>query len=374
MAARPPPRSRRWRCIIPEPAGSGETPQSIAKPASFLSRRTVAGGDEGWPAISTPRVMNDANVDWAVFVDGSTSSVLGNVPQVSALTNVHLWDIGVVSGPFGTGFVNDVQDPSYPYRYTFIEPNYGDVYHGSYVQGSSQHPLDGVHDGELPIKTVYEAIRKSPHWDRSLLVITYDEHGGFYDHAGPPGTAKPPNDRSKLDPAINENGFIFDQYGVRVPAIVVSPLVPKGKVDHTLYDHASVPATLESLFDLKPLTDRDTHANDVQRVLSLSQPRADSDCPATLPDPASEVVGAAARPVQPLRSEVDAQPLPDRGNVHGVPGEPAKADLELRGPSGTRGDPGRFRSIETRGDARLYHEEVMTKVAAERQRHEAGRP
>ena len=78
-------------------------------------------------------------------------------------------------------FPADINDPSYPEGYTFIEPNYGDVYHESFKGGSSQHPMDGVYGGENLIRKTYEAIRSSPFWKSSLLVITYDEHGGFYD-------------------------------------------------------------------------------------------------------------------------------------------------------------------------------------------------
>ena len=90
-------------------------------------------------------------------------------------------------------FLVDVKDPNYPEGYTFIEPNYGDVISGSFKPGSSQHPMDGVYGGELLIKKTYEAIRNSPHWNNCVLIILYDEHGGFYDSVAP-GAAPPPND------------------------------------------------------------------------------------------------------------------------------------------------------------------------------------
>ena len=83
-------------------------------------------------------------------------------------------------------FASDLTGP-YPYTYTFIEPNYGDVLGGTYEGGSSQHPMDGVARGEELIKATYEAIRNSPLWERSLLIVTYDEHGGFYDSVQPGG-------------------------------------------------------------------------------------------------------------------------------------------------------------------------------------------
>ena len=80
-------------------------------------------------------------------------------------------------------------------------------------------------------------------------------------------------------------GFDFSRYGVRVPAVIVSPLIPKGTIDHRLYDHSSVPATLERQFNLKPMTKRDANANSVLPLLSLSTPRTDTLT--KLPNPAN---------------------------------------------------------------------------------------
>ena len=144
----------------------------------------------------------------------------GNFPKVGALKGIHQPQIR----PFND-FVRDVVDPNYPWLYTFIEPNYGDILNGTYEGGTSQHPLDGVAHGESLIKTVYEAIRKSLHWNTSLLIVTWDEHGGFYDHVAPPAAVAPgdagPGSR------YNKHGFTFERLGVRVPAVVVSPWIPK---------------------------------------------------------------------------------------------------------------------------------------------------
>lgn len=133
--------------------------------------------------------------------------------------------------------------------------------------------MDSLAAGDQLVARVYAAIRNSPLWDKSLFVILYDEHGGFYDSVKP-GKAIPPGDGAEA--TLNTNGFGFDVYGVRVPAIVVSPWVVRGKVDHTTYDHSSVLATLERLFQLPPLTDRDRHAND---LLPLITQTCREDCP-----------------------------------------------------------------------------------------------
>ena len=294
-------------------------------------------------------------MNWRVYAD-ENGSTFGGIPQVAALKGI---TYGVNTHPF-TFFQSDLQGP-YPYTYTFIEPNYGDVIGGSYTGGSSQHPMDGVAGGEALIKATYEAIRNSPYWNSSMLIITYDEHGGFYD-SGHPGPAPMPDDGSPQDSTINAGGFMFDHYGVRVPAVIVSPLIPKGTVDHTTYDHTSVLATLERLYGIAPLTNRDSHAEDLVHLLSAPSPR--TDCPATLNNPAPESAMAARPSTGP--ADIGHQPLPDAGNVHGLLSILLKTDLEL-----ARGDEAeisaintKFSSIATDGDAEAYAAEVLTKAKA----------
>ncbi|OAJ56801.1 phosphoesterase [Paraburkholderia ginsengiterrae] len=192
---------------------------------------------------------------------------LGRIPQVASIKGISVCDVDDLSH-----FEADLA-AGYTARYTFIEPSYGDVVNDTYKNGSSQHPMDGLAAGDQLAARVYSAIRNSPLWDKSLFVILYDEHGGFYDSVKP-GPAIPPGDGAPA--TLNVNGFGFDVYGVRVPAIVVSPWVEAGKVDHTTYDHSSVLATLERLFGLQPLTNRDRSAND---VLSLITQTCRQDCP-----------------------------------------------------------------------------------------------
>ncbi|MGC1305572.1 MAG: alkaline phosphatase family protein [Caulobacteraceae bacterium] len=294
-----------------------------------------------------------AGLQWRIYVDENGSS-LGGVPQVSSLKGI---TYKVNTNAFST-FAADVMGP-YPYAYTFIEPNYGDVLGGSYTGGSSQHPMDSMAGGEALIKATYEAIRNSPLWQRSLLIITYDEHGGFYDSVKP-GGATPPDDGSPEDASINSGGFLFDLYGVRVPAVVVSPLIPQGAVDHTLYDHASVPATLRALYGFTPMTSRDRDANNVLHLLSLSAPR--TDCPTALNDPAP-LAAPAAIPAASAADTADRL-LPETGNAQGLLQILAKTDMDL-----ARGDPeeaaeiqDRVAAIKTQGEAEAYAREVITRA------------
>jgi phospholipase C len=299
--------------------------------------------------------LSKAQLQWRVYVDAS-GPIPGGVPQVAALKGVTY----LVNTNSFASLASDVQGP-YPYAYTFIEPNYGDVVGGSYVGGSSEHPMDGVARGEALIKATYEAIRNSPLWTSSMLIITYDEHGGFYDSVKP-GAAPTPNDGSPQDLSINTGGFIFDHYGVRVPAIIVSPLIPKGTVDHTLYDHASVLATVERLYGIAPLTNRDSLAEDLQHLLSEPSPR--TDCPTTLNTPVPTITAAVPAPGGP--ADGGNRPLPHAGNVHGLLGVLLKTDLELaRGDEAeTQAIRAKFSSIATQADAEAYAAQVITKAKA----------
>ncbi len=151
--------------------------------------------------------------------------------------------------------------------FTFLEPSWTST-------GNSQHPNYDVALGEQLIHDVYEALRAGPGWPQTLLVITYDEHGGCYDHVPPPWGATPPDDN------VGEYGFTFDRFGVRVPALLISPLIAPGTVfrvpaGSTPIDHTSILKTVEQRWDLPPLTARDAAAPGFGDVLTLTTPRTD---------------------------------------------------------------------------------------------------
>ena len=310
-----------------------------------------------YPHGSIYDALAKRGIKWRVYAD-EDGPWLGGIPQVAALKGI-VWGLDTCAF---SQFAEDLQGP-YPYSYTFIEPNYGDIYSGSYAGGSSQHPKDGVAGGERLIKAAYDAIRASPLWPTSLLIITYDEHGGFYD-SGSPGRAEPPDDGSPSGPPVNKHGFTFDQYGVRVPAVIVSPLIQKGVVDSTLYDHTSVLATVERLYGLPPLTNRDKTANDLISLLSLSAPR--TDCPTTLNEPAAAAVEPAL--LTTAQADLDRQPLPDSGNVLGFLGIMLKTDIELSegNEAETAAKIERVKGINTAGAAKAYATEVYAKAKAAR--------
>jgi phospholipase C len=149
--------------------------------------------------------------------------------------------------------------------YSFLEPSWGAI-------GNSQHPNYDVALGEQLIHDVYYAVRNGPGWNDTLLIITYDEHGGNYDHVAPPWGAVAP------DNSIGEFGFDFTRFGVRIPAVLVSPRIVAGTVFRAkrgTIDHTSVLKTIELRWNLSPLTARDKAAPDLGDVVTLAAPRTD---------------------------------------------------------------------------------------------------
>lgn len=215
--------------------------------------------------------LDDGKYDWAIYC-------ADEFPQALSMAGMRARSKNFL--PFTT-FKRDMDNPAFSKSYVFIEPDYH-AFTGHFRGGTSQHPMDDVTRGEAFLKEIYETIRNSPIWESSLLVVTYDEHGGFFDHVIPPRTLHPGD--SITDPSNNHNNFSFQQLGVRVPTILISPLIPKGIIDHTEYEHSSVLATIEELFKLDSLTKRDAAARTFNNLLKLQAPRTDT--PKMLPNPA----------------------------------------------------------------------------------------
>jgi phospholipase C len=225
-----------------------------------------------------------------------------------------------------------------------------------YRCGTSQHPLSDVTRGESLIKATYESIRNSPVWNSSLFIVTWDEHGGFYDHVAPPSAVAPGD--TTLDDDNTQNGFTFTQYGPRVAAVVASPFIPRNLIDHRTYDHASIPATLEACFGLRPLTRRDASANNLLTLLSLE--RARNDAPAELPAIAVSNSGDCAPVVFAATSQEARPPVQrasdtlDSGNSPGFLHVALRMELQLSPQGGRDQILARFKNLKTRSDANSY--------------------
>jgi phospholipase C len=193
---------------------------------------------------------------------------------------------------FGTydQFLKDCDHGNLP-EYSFIEPNYNDHDTDSGEEvANDQHPDHNIQAGELFMASIYNAIKGNAQlWQSTALLIVYDEHGGIYDHVVPPACTP------DLKPATGSDTgtglpFAFDRLGVRVPAILVSPWIPKGTIVNRVFDHASIPATITKYFlgDYSPRSPRETTADvfiepntapvdPARNLLSLDTLR--TDCP-----------------------------------------------------------------------------------------------
>jgi len=344
-----------WHASMPGPTWPNRMFVHAASASGLDHSPSIAEITE-WETLAGFPFENGTIFD-ALQKKGITRRLYGgdDFPMVSALKGIHLDDIRHYSQ-----FAGDLSQGTYPFSYVFIEPSY-DVAN-DYRNGTSQHPLGDVNRGEALIKSTYEAIRGSAFWESSLLLITWDEHGGFYDHTIPQDAVAPGD--TGLHSSHNKNGFTFDKYGPRVPAVIISPLIPGNLIDHRLYDHASVPATLEALFGLNPLTKRDAAANPLTSLLTLAAPR--KDAPAVLPPVASAeaalpagAMADAATPVSVSRPDDTA----DDGNLPGIVQAALRQDLAVSPPGERPAIIARVRSIKKRSEAIQYLNDVRRKLA-----------
>ena len=140
--------------------------------------------------------------------------------------------------------------------FAFVDPAIG-LGTGTY-DNNDEHPPALAQLGERFVAEVIDALTKSPNWSRSALFLTYDEHGGLYDHVAPPDACPPDDLPPKYKPGDPEKGF--DKLGIRVPFMVVSPYAKKHFVGHEVYDHTSILRFVEARYVMPALTARDANA------------------------------------------------------------------------------------------------------------------
>ena len=212
-----------------------------------------------WTQMSIYDLLGDNSIPWAIYCSDLSSTVLLQPMPVRVYTMSQFWD--ALNG-----------SPADLPKYCFLEPNYGAY---SNTSENDQHPMSDVTAGDRFIRDVYNKLRQSAAWESSLLIIIYDEHGGFYDHVPQP-PAVPPDDHR------DGSGFNFDRLGVRVPAVLVSPWLDKRVISDT-FDHTSALKFVIDQFDLTTtlLGDRVAVANTFGKYL-LDAPRKTYGC---LPEP-----------------------------------------------------------------------------------------
>ena len=255
----------RWHCSVP-----GETwpNRQFAHAATSNGQANIKFMKGFW--------LDDETIFHQVEAGGGTYRIYhDDTPHLWAYAS--LWDTRERRGRFRpirklyTAIAKD-QLPSY----SFVEPDYGLVGWGNSQHPSQAHTRGEFAAGERLIHKIYDTLRRNPKvFEKTVLVITYDEHGGFFDREPPPATVNPDGKK--------HGSFDFDRLGVRVPAVIVSPWIPSNTVDETLYDHTAIITTVRSRFAVgKPaLSKRDKQANNFRFLLSLNEPRRGNELPVT---------------------------------------------------------------------------------------------
>lgn len=277
----------------------GSVPTQTFPNRSFVHAATSSGNvyntwktgifpwDIGVFINDTPTIFNlleesAAKVSWKIYHCGHR--LLCN----ALYDQMKMWDFILSDkiSPFSS-FLTDVKTGGLP-SYTFIEPNM--MCSQTYGPENDMHPAYAIVDtgaptnilyGDKLIYDVYGALRASDYWEKTLFIITFDEHGGCFDHVPTP---QPPQPAAVSPDGIvipygrkGGSGFEFNRFGVRVPAVLVSPWIEAGTVCHTYFDHTSVIKTVANKWlGGKNLTQRDLKASDVSELLSLSTPRTDT--------------------------------------------------------------------------------------------------
>ncbi len=208
-------------------------------PNRYYSLAAQSGGETGnsVPGVDFPSIfdrLDEANLTWNAYYSNAPFSILLPSADMADARFRGLEDFFAHA------------EAGYLPNFSLVEPFYG---------MNSDHPPEHPVAGQVLIASVYEALARSAHWDRSLLVVTYDEHGGFFDHVPPPLAA---------DARADEG---FDQLGFRVPGLVIGPWVKPGHLSETQFDHTSMLAFCEYLWELEPLTERDAAAHDLTDLL-----------------------------------------------------------------------------------------------------------
>lgn len=259
--------------------------------------------DGGWPTIFSR--LTEAGLPWRIYVDGpatliTSRSVVRAAAQARRIAraagvppedadpirsfdrfacDVSRTGGGAWPGPLPAGTSTASVGVEKLPTYTFIEPRHWPT---KDRRPNNDHHHTHLHDGQRLVATIYNALRADPErWARTLFVVTYDEHGGYWDHVAQLPAPDPGTGRKGKEPG----GTAMDWYGGRVPTLLISPLVRPGVYSHVC-DHTSVLAFLERRFGLAPLTGRDAAADDLTAAFA-DEPRDTPACLALPPAPSA---------------------------------------------------------------------------------------
>jgi len=198
--------------------------------------------------------LDTAGVTWKVYASDLAFA------QLYAYVQAHAANVAPIAQ-----FYVDAAAGTLP-QVTFIDP----IFFGDETNQNDEHPPNNVQVGQAFVYGIVQAMFQSPQWPDSALFITYDEHGGFYDHVPPPPACEP----DAIPPNLQPGDVVaaFDRYGIRVPFVVVSPFSRRKYRSHTVSDQTSVLRFIETRFDLPALTKRDANANPLLDLFDFAAP------------------------------------------------------------------------------------------------------
>ncbi|MGX1792282.1 alkaline phosphatase family protein [Microbacterium sp. NPDC055312] len=282
-----------WYAAVPSQTFCNRSFFHASTSHGFVTNQAGDGYLKWLEAPAAPTIFNrleEKRLSWRIYIDRLQLVSFTGMLHASVLEKY--WR----TEHFGTmeDFYADAKNGSLP-AYAFIEPrmvyDHNDFHppFGALRESTADgeevfdSAVSDVRAGDRLVHDVYEAVRTSASPDGSnavntLLLITFDEHGGCFDHVPPPPATRP-----TADTGPGEMGFTFDRLGCRVPAIAVSAYTRRGTIIHDEMHHGSVTATLSRLHGLQPLNDRDASANTLFTVVNLEQPRHPADWPVTSP-------------------------------------------------------------------------------------------
>ena len=216
--------------------------------------------------------LNEAHKPWRVYYYDFPSSLLLE-HQRRPQNLLHYRNIDAF-------YLDCASEPDFP-QFVLIEPKYFGA------DQNDDHPPHNIFKGEKLVADVYNGIRSNPRlWESSLLVVVFDEHGGFFDHVSPPSAQSPDDLPARIDPNDPSRIFQFDRLGVRVPAILVSPWVEK-RPEHTQFDHTSLLRYLIDKWGLGELGLRTSGATSISAAIGN---RRRDDTPAFVRVPYSDLI------------------------------------------------------------------------------------
>lgn len=195
-------------------------------------------------------------VSWKIYASGTPGFGIF-IEQLLKYKDGHLFNIDDYFADAAAGTLPAV---------AFVDPAIGREGHGQ----NDEHPPAVAPIGQEFAATVIEALTRSPNWPRSALFLTYDEHGGLYDHVPPPPACAPGDIEPDLDMGAQVAGF--DELGIRVPMMIVSPFAKKHFVGHRTYDHTSIVRFVQARHVIPALTDRDANAEAPWEMFDFDNP------------------------------------------------------------------------------------------------------